>query len=391
MDTQFVHRASQLNLRALRSQAGQLAIFLMAIHLFEVHVLAVTDDVLRDRGGAVFNVRSSAYGAAGTGATDDAPEIQAALNAAEAVGGGEVIIPATTAGYRIDSTLEIPTGVRLKGMGAATLIYTGSGAAIDGKLAGGTTYAVSAGMESIGVICNTAGATGIRCRFSYSRFDNVSVGITASNQTGWELPGDGVNGTGPYYNSFLSCDVQGKRGINGAVTNQKGWNFTYHPSYPSRGPNTNAWFGGRVGQVDVAWRILGNGNQITNVTCEGVIGTVFKFENPDYLYGCVHNYVRGGYVEGATGATVISFHNDALECGVDSVYITSIGVTGVVRSGNGKNCWVRNEGYHGIYSGTGAPNIAAAVGSLYLRTDGGSGTTLYVKESGTGISGWVAK
>lgn len=35
--------------------------------------------------------------------------------------------------------------------------------------------------------------------------------------------------------------------------------------------------------------------------------------------------------------------------------------------------------------------IAAQVGSIYLRQDGGAGTTLYVKESGTGNTGWVAK
>jgi hypothetical protein len=43
-------------------------------------------------------------------------------------------------------------------------------------------------------------------------------------------------------------------------------------------------------------------------------------------------------------------------------------------------------------SGAGTPegNVAAPVGALYTRTDGGSGSTLYVKESGTGTSGWRA-
>lgn len=46
-----------------------------------------------------------------------------------------------------------------------------------------------------------------------------------------------------------------------------------------------------------------------------------------------------------------------------------------------------------LYSGAGSPAgvVTAPVGSLYLRTDGGANTTLYVKESGTGTSGWVAK
>lgn len=44
-------------------------------------------------------------------------------------------------------------------------------------------------------------------------------------------------------------------------------------------------------------------------------------------------------------------------------------------------------------SGTGSPEgvVTAIVGSLYSRTDGGTTTTLYVKTSGTGNTGWTAK
>lgn len=43
--------------------------------------------------------------------------------------------------------------------------------------------------------------------------------------------------------------------------------------------------------------------------------------------------------------------------------------------------------------GAGSPEgvVTAQPGSLYLRTDGGTGTSLYVKESGTGNTGWAAK
>ena len=46
-----------------------------------------------------------------------------------------------------------------------------------------------------------------------------------------------------------------------------------------------------------------------------------------------------------------------------------------------------------ITSGVGTPEgqITAPVGSMFTRTDGGAGTTLYIKESGTGNTGWVAK
>ena len=46
-----------------------------------------------------------------------------------------------------------------------------------------------------------------------------------------------------------------------------------------------------------------------------------------------------------------------------------------------------------IVVGTGAPEgaVSAKIGSIYMRLDGGSSTSLYVKESGTGATGWVAK
>lgn len=44
-------------------------------------------------------------------------------------------------------------------------------------------------------------------------------------------------------------------------------------------------------------------------------------------------------------------------------------------------------------SGSGSPEgiVTAPVGSIWTRTDGGASTTLYVKQSGTGNTGWVAK
>lgn len=46
-----------------------------------------------------------------------------------------------------------------------------------------------------------------------------------------------------------------------------------------------------------------------------------------------------------------------------------------------------------ITSGSTSPEgvITASVGSLYMRTGGGAGTSFYVKESGSGNTGWVAK
>jgi len=46
-----------------------------------------------------------------------------------------------------------------------------------------------------------------------------------------------------------------------------------------------------------------------------------------------------------------------------------------------------------LSAGTGTPEavVTAPIGSLYTRYDGGAATTLYVKESGVGNTGWIAK
>ena len=46
-----------------------------------------------------------------------------------------------------------------------------------------------------------------------------------------------------------------------------------------------------------------------------------------------------------------------------------------------------------IVTGAGTPEgaVTAPIGSLYLNTSGGASTTLYVKTSGSGNTGWTAK
>lgn len=57
------------------------------------------------------------------------------------------------------------------------------------------------------------------------------------------------------------------------------------------------------------------------------------------------------------------------------------------------NTRVGSQNGPGVFSGSGSPEgaVSAPPGSFYLRADGGSGTSFYVKESGTGNTGWVAK
>lgn len=62
-----------------------------------------------------YNVKSSAYGAVGDGATNDTTAIQNALTAAGNAGGGIVLFPKGT--YKTTAALTIPAGVSLLGVG----------------------------------------------------------------------------------------------------------------------------------------------------------------------------------------------------------------------------------------------------------------------------------
>lgn len=53
----------------------------------------------------------------------------------------------------------------------------------------------------------------------------------------------------------------------------------------------------------------------------------------------------------------------------------------------------QNEILRLVTSGSGSPEgvVTATPGHIYLNSDGGAGTTLFVKESGTGNTGWIGK
>jgi hypothetical protein len=78
--------------------------------------------------------------------------------------------------------------------------------------------------------------------------------------------------------------------------------------------------------------------------------------------------------------------------GVIAAFNDSSGASGQITSGGGGARYFTTPTVF-LGSGNGSPEgaIAAPIGSLWTRLDGGAGTTLYVKESGTGNTGWVAK
>ncbi len=52
-----------------------------------------------------------------------------------------------------------------------------------------------------------------------------------------------------------------------------------------------------------------------------------------------------------------------------------------------------SQSFPSLLTGTGTPEgaVTARIGSIFMRQDGGAGTSIYVKQSGTGNTGWVGK
>jgi uncharacterized protein YjbI with pentapeptide repeats len=113
------------------------------------------------------------------------------------------------------------------------------------------------------------------------------------------------------------------------------------------------------------------------------------------LFKIIPNSPAAGSTEVYFGSSRIAMFNG---CFCPNFSVLSLGdATASVRQWAGLNLTQTapitfNNGSR-IRSGTGSPEgvVTATVGSMWLRSDGGAGTTLYIKESGTGNTGWVAK
>lgn len=68
-------------------------------------------------------------------------------------------------------------------------------------------------------------------------------------------------------------------------------------------------------------------------------------------------------------------------------------VNGLLDDSNHKPKTLTSKSLKYQYEGNGSPEtvVIAPIGSTYRRLDGGAGTSFYVKESGTGNTGWIAK
>ena len=132
-------------------------------------------------------------------------------------------------------------------------------------------------------------------------------------------------------------------------------------------------------------------NQVTSL-----LGTKLAAPYMDNKYAdilAVENTFGGGGTRtlglyDTSGAGVIGFGNGTLALR-DKIIFGNSGAGGTPPNSAPTSSTEANVG---IYYGNGSPNsaVTALVGSIYLRSDGGPATSIYVKESGSGNTGWVA-
>lgn len=96
-----------------------------------------------------------------------------------------------------------------------------------------------------------------------------------------------------------------------------------------------------------------------------------------------------GFIVDVSGSFFISTRGKLTSVGDGQFLLTDnagTGFTSLQFAKSGSNA-------QGIYTGANSPEgvYAANVGSLFLRQNGGASTTLYIKESGSGNTGWIAK
>lgn len=266
------------------------------------------------------------YNAAGDGTTDDTTALQAAFDAAA---NGTIILPYAT--YKTTGTLYVSQNTIVLGCDS-TIDYFGTGNAIDFNLVAGV-YPQNIAIQDLNVLLEAgSAAVAWNIRASHSRFTSLFAGLKSGSPgaTGFALVGDDSGGTGPYYNTFINCWVQGQG------TGQTGVNFVNQaPNY--RAPNANTWVGGRVGQVVTAFIISGDGNTLLNPTVEGST-TAFKFDSGSAI-GCINNSLFGHYVESCTNAYVMTAN--ASGTGIFGGFLT--GITNILTDSGSQNYVVGNE------------------------------------------------
>jgi hypothetical protein len=322
------------------------------------------------------------YGALGNNSQDDTTYIQSAIDAAGA--GGFVYFPPGT--YKLTATIKFRDGQTWRGAGSGPmqpssgftkLNWWGSGSDSVIESIDKTSNLFNVDIEGFWISCG--GSTSMIAidfyRVSYSRISACHLSNTANGGIGIYMDANTSNQC--YYN--LVERVRTAMGTTGGT----GYKVT-------GGANGNVFIDCQSQGDEIGFHVATNdtvhtlfmGCYVENngATCFKVQGAYTK------MVGCVTEMTTNG-IELTSDATGF--------CEVATTGQSAAGVTNpyVWTSEPGPGNLAVTLGHAQILQGSGSPEgvVTARIGSLYLNTAGGTSTTLYVKTSGTGNTGWTAK
>lgn len=254
-----------------------------------------------------------------------------------------------------------------------------------------TTRAQITNLEASGLVGDLTGATGFDGTASRvllqagtaARPTNTFVGDTdtgtySSGADTFDITTGGSNRLSVSSNSTLT----GNLGINTAGNSSYALDVA---SGALRVTNSN-------GSSTAAVEGKGNSNPyflLTDTSASAIIGRMQALSGaPDRLaVGSFSNHPFGLYANSAERWTVGTSGNfTPAAASMYSIGSSTLPVADFTQSG--KHYWNSTTLFD--YYGSGSPEgvVTATVGSVYRRTNGSSGTTLYVKESGSGNTGW---
>lgn len=160
-------------------------------------------------------------------------------------------------------------------------------------------------------------------------------------------------------------------------------NPSYQQTYTPQGQLSGTGIGMSLGQQGsaAAWGLRGDVFQSLNMSRFRQSGT-----------GSTTLWMGWSNVDSATDWIAINPSGNKIRSGADVNFFNSAGSAMVaLLSAGGLRFGASGQPTDTV--GTGSPEgvVTAPVGSTFRRTNGGAGTSFYVKESGAGNTGWVAK
>ena len=223
-----------------------------------------------------------------------------------------------------------------------------------------------------------------------------SVGATSFVPSGSAVPTNGVylpatNAVGVASNSTERMRIHASGGVSiGNTTDAGAGNVSINGLLRVVGSAISQGFGNTLQSVTLNGSVSANDYKVASSLADVNANSILSLNTTvntgvKLLAGITNGY--NGYIQALNATTTASLPLSLQPYGGNVV----IGTGDLVIGTSGKGL---DFGSSVLWrTGAGSPEgvVTAAVGSLYTRTDGGLLTTLYVKESGAGNTGWVGK